>query len=78
MRGSLRLNTWGQGRPGIACPRCGTSPMAGVQWECGPDGCGFPFDTFETHGTCPQCDARFTITWCPTCHQPSPHEAWYR
>ena len=69
---------WGEARRDIACPRCGTPPVVGVQWMCGPDGCGFPFETFDTHAVCPRCDAHFTVTWCPRCGQPSPHTAWYR
>lgn len=65
-------------RPGIACPACGVAPRIGTQWACGPDGCGAPFDTFETRARCPRCGAQFTWTWCPSCGKASAHRAWYR
>lgn len=61
----------------IRCPRCQWQYMPGVQWSCGPDGCGATFDTFATGAKCPRCSARFTVTWCPACGQPSPHKSWY-
>jgi predicted amidophosphoribosyltransferase len=65
-------------REDVACPACGTPPLVGAMWSCGPDGCGFLFDTFETKARCPKCEAHFAVTWCPTCGKPSPHRAWYR
>lgn len=65
-------------RTGITCPLCGEAPYIGVQWECGPDGCGHPFDTFETRGKCPKCKAQFSATECLNCGRWSPHHAWYR
>ncbi len=65
-------------RDGIACPVCSRTPLVGEQWVCGPDGCGFAFDTFASRGRCPRCDAQFAVTWCPGCGKPSPHQAWYR
>jgi hypothetical protein len=65
-------------RDGIACPRCGFVPWKGLQWMCGPDGCGGTFDTFETHAHCPHCAAHFMWTQCVSCHEVSPHAAWYQ
>jgi hypothetical protein len=65
-------------RENIACPACGISPWVGMGWICAPDGCGHSFDTFETAGRCPQCEAQFPVTWCPFCGKGSPHRAWYR
>ena len=65
-------------RSGVACPACGVSPLVGTPWTCSPDGCGGQFDTFETHGRCPHCDAQFRWTQCPSCGRASAHNAWYR
>jgi len=65
-------------RPGIACPACGASPIVGMASICSPDGCGGLFDTFDTHGRCPHCDAQFAWTACPSCQKVSAHRAWYR
>ena len=52
-------------RGGFACPECGQAPIIGALWRC--DKCQQPFDTFETHATCPQCGAQFPVTRCPEC-----------
>jgi len=61
----------------IRCPLCAWEYSPGVRWQCGPDGCGMPFDTFATRGKCPRCEAQFPVTWCPACHQGSAHTRWY-
>jgi len=52
-------------RGGFACPSCQQAPIIGPLWRC--DKCLKPFDTFETHATCPHCGALFPVTRCPEC-----------
>ena len=52
-------------RGGFACPSCQQAPIIGPLWRC--DKCLQPFDTFETHATCPHCGAQFPVTRCPEC-----------
>ena len=52
-------------RGGFACPSCQQAPIIGPLWRC--DKCSNPFDTFETHCTCPHCGALFPVTRCPEC-----------
>jgi len=61
----------------IRCPLCAWEYSPGVRWQCAPDGCGAAFDTFATGGKCPQCSAQFPVTWCPACHEGTPHKRWY-
>jgi len=69
---------WGEVRSDIVCPSCAYSPRVGMQWSCGPDGCGGLFDTFATRARCPHCSAQFAWTMCPACGKASAHQAWYR
>ena len=50
---------------GFACPSCRQAPIIGPLWRC--EKCLKPFDTFETHATCPHCGALFPVTRCPEC-----------
>ncbi len=52
-------------RGGFACPECRQAPIIGPLWRC--DKCSNPFDTFETHATCPHCGALSQVTRCPEC-----------
>jgi hypothetical protein len=58
----------------IRCPRCGWQPSKHDRWTCL---CGHVWNTFDTRGVCPGCDAKWKETACPRCHQWSDHEAWY-
>ena len=58
----------------IRCPRCGWRPDKNSRWSCL---CGCVWNTFDTAGKCPQCDHQWTDTQCLSCHEMSPHEAWY-
>ena len=68
---------FGDQRSNVACPGCGFVPVVGQQWICAPDGCGGSFDTFDTKGKCPYCEAQFAWTECPVCTRASAHRAWY-
>jgi Zn-dependent protease len=61
---------------GFACPSCETPPPIGNLWVCGR--CRNPFDTFETHATCPHCGAQFTTTRCVDCGSLRPISEWVR
>lgn len=61
-------------RFGYACPSCHTAPPLGAHWKCAQ--CSRPFDTFETHATCPNCSAHYSTTMCLDCQTQSPIEAW--
>ncbi len=61
----------------IYCPRCGYEPQPYDRWMCNPNGCGQHFDTFLTHGQCPNCFRVFKYTKCPLCRDWSLHEDWY-
>jgi Zn-dependent protease len=61
-------------RGGFACPDCHQPPIIGPFWRC--DRCQKPFDTFETHATCPHCGAQFAVTRCPECGRAHPFAAW--
>jgi len=50
---------------GYACPACKTAPPIGEFWKCG--NCGRSFDTFQTHGVCPQCGMQYPLTRCMEC-----------
>ncbi|MCX6930941.1 MAG: site-2 protease family protein, partial [Verrucomicrobia bacterium] len=52
-------------RGGFACPSCQQAPIIGLFWRC--DKCLKPFDTFESHATCPHCGAMYPVTRCPEC-----------
>jgi hypothetical protein len=58
----------------IRCPRCGFEPRKHDRWHCV---CGHSWNTFDTRGVCPGCDATWKETACPRCHLWSDHEAWY-
>lgn len=62
----------GDGR--IRCPRCGWQPGPGDRWLCT---CGWAWNTFDTHGRCPECGRRWLTTQCLRCGAWSPHEEWY-
>jgi Zn-dependent protease len=61
-------------REGFACPVCRLAPPQGPFWGCGK--CGKPFDTFETHGVCPNCGTQFSVTSCPECANLRPIAEW--
>ena len=50
---------------GLACPSCGTAPVAGNFWVCGH--CRRPFDMFETRGVCPGCGIIYNDVRCMEC-----------
>jgi len=56
------------------CPHCQASPPAAPLWKCGR--CGNPFDTFQTHGTCPNCGEVFGVTACFSCGRSTPIDQW--
>jgi hypothetical protein len=58
----------------IRCPRCAWEPGKHDRWMCL---CGHVWNTFDTRGVCPGCDAKWKETACLRCHQWSDHEAWY-
>lgn len=58
----------------IRCPKCAWMPRKSDQWSCA---CGHAWNTFDTRGICPACDAAWRDTQCLRCHAWSPHEAWY-
>ena len=58
----------------IRCPVCGWEPHKRDLWSCL---CGHSWNTFDTRGVCPGCDAKWRETACHKCHQWSDHEAWY-
>lgn len=60
--------------PGIRCPVCKWRPRKHDRWSCS---CGHSWNTFDTRGRCPACDAQWRETACPSCLVWSPHEAWY-
>jgi len=59
---------------GFACPSCKTAPPIGEFWRCGQ--CGHPFDTFQSHGTCPHCGAQYPGTKCLDCGEAHPMQQW--
>ncbi|HEX5058118.1 MAG TPA: hypothetical protein VFV99_02105 [Kofleriaceae bacterium] len=58
----------------IRCPKCAWQPGKHDRWSCL---CGHSWNTFDTRGVCPGCDAKWSETQCRRCHEWSPHEAWY-
>jgi hypothetical protein len=62
------------GRPRVRCPKCGWEPRREDRWACR---CGCVWNTFETHGCCPDCQYQWRDTQCPHCHAWSPHDDWY-
>jgi Zn-dependent protease len=62
-------------RPGLECPVCKNAPPLGDLWRC--SNCGTGFDTFATHGVCPNCASHFAATRCLDCGRMSPIEQWY-
>jgi Zn-dependent protease len=61
-------------RDGFICPTCKAAPPIGEYWTCGK--CGQPFDTFQTHATCPHCSSQFAQTKCPDCGRLNPMTNW--
>jgi Zn-dependent protease len=61
-------------RQGFACPSCRTAPPIGAYWQCG--NCHQPFDTFQTGGVCPNCEARYATTMCLDCQEQRPMSQW--
>ena len=61
----------------IRCPLCKWNHDWRPHWMC--ELCDAVFDTFLTRAHCPDptCGNSWELTWCPTCHQPSPHEDWW-
>jgi hypothetical protein len=62
------------GKRKIRCPKCGWEPGRHDRWSCA---CGHVWNTFDTRGVCPGCDAKWNETQCLKCHAWSPHDAWY-
>jgi hypothetical protein len=58
----------------IRCPKCRWQPGRDDRWMCG---CGQQWNTFDTRGVCPGCDAKWRDTQCLRCHEWSPHDDWY-
>ena len=61
-------------RPGFTCPSCRMAPPAGAYWQCGQ--CRQAFDTFETKGACPHCEAQYATTMCLDCGELRPMSQW--
>jgi len=59
---------------GIRCPKCHWKPGDADRWVCN---CEHVWNTFQTHGRCPQCGKQWLETQCLNCGEWSPHEAWY-
>jgi len=64
----------GTGKRKIRCPKCAWSPQRSDRWMCA---CGHTWNTFDTRGICPACDAAWKDTQCLRCHAWSPHDSWY-
>ena len=64
----------GTRKPKIRCPKCKWEPRKHDRWSCL---CGHIWNTFDTHGVCPGCDAQWRETACLSCHQWSLHDDWY-
>jgi len=58
----------------IRCPRCAWQPGKHDLWACA---CGHQWNTFDTRGICPACDAAWRDTQCFKCNEWSLHERWY-
>lgn len=58
----------------IRCPKCAWSPRKTDRWMCA---CGHTWNTFDTRGICPACDAAWRETQCLRCHAWSLHDSWY-
>jgi hypothetical protein len=58
----------------IYCPKCEWEPPANAQWSCT---CGHAWNTFDTHGRCPECGTVWRETQCLQCRAWSPHHDWY-
>ena len=61
----------------IYCPKCSWKPTSNSRWMCALTGCGFVWNTFDTHGQCPNCFKQWRETQCLLCKQFSLHEDWY-
>lgn len=69
----------------IRCPLCKWQPDSSSRWYCGGDGgppeyyggCGWEWNTFDTHGVCPGCQHQWRWTDCLSCESCSLHESWY-
>ncbi len=60
----------------INCPKCKWEPSSRSRWVC-TGGCGYIWNTFDTHGKCPGCSKQWMHTMCPACGQWSLHNDWY-
>jgi hypothetical protein len=60
----------------IRCPKCQWRPGRHDMWMCSP-GCGYEWNTFDTHGLCPGCSKQWLDTECLRCNAMSPHDDWY-
>jgi Zn-dependent protease len=61
-------------RAGYKCPSCNQPPLIGSFWTC--SNCRNRFDTFETHASCPFCQALYDNTMCLACGESSPFSSW--
>jgi len=61
-------------RQEFRCPLCHESPPIGEFWGC--NRCRRAFDTFQTGGFCPHCQAEYNVTVCPFCHGRRPMPEW--
>jgi hypothetical protein len=63
----------------ISCPKCGWEPDESCRWVC--DVCDTRWNTFETHGVCPNCGKVYKDTMCSKrrggCGQMSLNSDWY-
>jgi hypothetical protein len=69
----------------VRCPVCKWRPDRYSFWICADwaypeyffNGCGMPWNTFETRGLCPGCNYQWKYTSCLECGEWSRHEDWY-
>lgn len=57
------------------CPKCGWVAHCDSKWTCD---CGHQWNTFETHGQCPECKKNWAETQCQQCNEWSDHNQWYK
>lgn len=60
--------------PDVSCPKCRVKPEKSQLWYCV---CGHSWNTFDTGGSCPNCQKAWHKTQCPSCDAWSHHIDWY-
>lgn len=65
-----------KGQSEIYCPKCEWVPGPLDTWSCELV-CGCLWNTFATHGVCPNCGKHWEDTQCLNCHEWSAHADWY-